>query len=388
MMGSASGKSDTIKMCIQAAAPRLLLMILVAFGLLFSQDLSHVVTVVNIEVPVRVFKGDTFVGHLTMADFEIEEDGQAQKIEAVYLINKTKIDRSEETKKYSPKLSTRRFILLFELDDYVPQIAEAIDFFFAKVIDVGDNLEVVTPMKSYHLKGESLKKLSRRSISDQLTEKVKKDIRLAAMPLKSALRDLDMWLTGSPEGRSPGDLREILERIRDWKSLDEKKLLEFASALKKVEGQKNVFLFYQREAMKIPVGVDLEDLQRPVFFDAGKMKRAFADSSCAIHFLYVTITLQQRTDVTTMRPEDVEIVEQSQDIYGAFRELARATGGFSESSANPASSFKRAVEASENYYLLYYTPTNTKPDGKFRDIKVRVKGGGYRVLHRAGYVAQ
>jgi hypothetical protein len=45
------------------------------------------------------------------------------------------------------------------------------------------------------------------------------------------------------------------------------------------------------------------------------------------------------------------------------------------------------VEASENYYLLYYRPQAYRADGRFRTIKVRVKGRSYRVLHRSGYLA-
>jgi hypothetical protein len=41
----------------------------------------------------------------------------------------------------------------------------------------------------------------------------------------------------------------------------------------------------------------------------------------------------------------------------------------------------------ENYYLLYFKPRDLKPDGKFHEITVKVKGGGYRVTHRAGYFA-
>jgi hypothetical protein len=41
----------------------------------------------------------------------------------------------------------------------------------------------------------------------------------------------------------------------------------------------------------------------------------------------------------------------------------------------------------ENYYLLYYTPKDYKPDGKFRSIEVKVKGKSYSITHRAGYIA-
>lgn len=48
---------------------------------------------------------------------------------------------------------------------------------------------------------------------------------------------------------------------------------------------------------------------------------------------------------------------------------------------------KSAVEASENYYLLYYTPVDYRPDGRFRKVTVKVRNGAYRVSHRLGYIA-
>jgi hypothetical protein len=79
--------------------------------------------------------------------------------------------------------------------------------------------------------------------------------------------------------------------------------------------------------------------------------------------------------------------EQSEDLYSAFSEMAQATGGLSTSSANPEFLFQKAGEASENYYLVYYTPQNYLADGKFKNIQVRVKGKSYRIAHRSGYFA-
>ena len=81
------------------------------------------------------------------------------------------------------------------------------------------------------------------------------------------------------------------------------------------------------------------------------------------------------------------MVEQSEDIFAPFREMARATGGFSDSSNNIAAIMKSAVEAAENYYLLYYTPIGYEADGEFHQIEVRVKSGNYRISHRLGYIA-
>ncbi len=67
----------------------LLISFLLIFGSpFFAQDIQHQVGVVNIEVPVRVFKGSTFIDDLAIDDFEIYEDNILQKIEAVYLIKK------------------------------------------------------------------------------------------------------------------------------------------------------------------------------------------------------------------------------------------------------------------------------------------------------------
>ena len=63
------------------------------------------------------------------------------------------------------------------------------------------------------------------------------------------------------------------------------------------------------------------------------------------------------------------------------------TLGIVDSSANVAASFKKASDASENYYLLYYSPINYVSDGKFKEIKIKVKGQRYKISHRAGYIA-
>ena len=67
--------------------------------------------------------------------------------------------------------------------------------------------------------------------------------------------------------------------------------------------------------------------------------------------------------------------------------MAASTGGVSVSSANPAASLKKAAETTSNYYLLYYRPKDYRPDGGFRKIEVKLRGRGYRIMHRAGYIA-
>jgi hypothetical protein len=123
-----------------------------------------------------------------------------------------------------------------------------------------------------------------------------------------------------------------------------------------------------------------EFYKRELTFDPELIKNAFADAAVSVHFLFLT----PAPDVV----QGVRLEEQSDDVYAAFREIARASGGFVESSANPAMLMKSAVEASESYYLIYYSPQKYVRDGTFREIKVRVKNSDLRLVHRLGYFAR
>lgn len=394
------------------------------FGLsVFSQQVAEQAVVINIEVPVRVFQGGMFVEDLTIDDFEILEEGIPQRIEAVYLIKKRTVERSEEKTRFVPS-TDRIFFLFFEISEYTPEIGEAIDYFHEKVLVPGDNLIIVTPMNTYRLRNRVMEFQSKRELSGQLKELLRKEALMGNAEYRGAVQDLiglaksiSAGSPGGPEnhaaqldeytlsgyGRMPLEKQlmkylNTLERIRKLRRVDQRKLLEFAKFLKKETGQKYVYMVYQREYIpQIEPSIlnryvaqyqdkphilrglysMSETSRRDISFDVNLVKQAYADSSIAIHFLFLTPAIKH--------VQGVYFQERSEDIFGAFREMADATGGFVDSSSNPASSFKRAVDASENYYLLYYLPQKYKKDGRFREIEVRVKEKKCRVVHRMGY---
>lgn len=307
-----------------------------------AQELQHAVTVVNIEVPVRVFRRDVFVDGLGLGDFEVYEDGKLQSIEAVYRIRKTDIEKKEEAgRAYTPDVS-RRFVLVFELHEYLVKVGEALDEFFDRVIAPGDQLHVVTPAKTYNFKVEAFTRMPKRKMADQLKGILKKDLSLGNSDYRSMMKGLEeiFALEIEPDIKQSMYM-EVARVLRDLKSMDEQRL------------------------------------------------QAFADSSISVHFLFVTDKpgMHDNLSVGRMTPLRVELKDQSDSIYRAFQDVARATGGISDSSANPVAAFRKAAAASENYYLIYYSPSDYRPDGKFRQIEVRVKGRNYRVAHRAGYYA-
>jgi VWFA-related protein len=71
-----------------------------------------------------------------------------------------------------------------------------------------------------------------------------------------------------------------------------------------------------------------------------------------------------------------------------LRTLADATDGIPVMNSNDiVGGLQRVVDDLASYYLLGYYSTNTKLDGKFRNIKVRVKRPGVDVRARRGYRA-
>ncbi|MBM3294711.1 MAG: hypothetical protein FJY82_09325 [Candidatus Aminicenantes bacterium] len=379
-------------------------LILAAAAAAFGQQLAHEVRVVNIEVPVRVYKGGAFIDTLKIEDFEVYENGARQTVDAVYLVRKRSVERREGAPGQNPSLG-RTFILLFEMAEYQAELERSLAFFFDSVLLPGDDLIVFTPMRSYAMKKETLARLTRAQAKDQLLGKLRRDILHGSSEYLNQVRELGRIMGGeaSVEEKLMA-YRQALERLENLRWVDERGLLDFARLLKSREGQKVAFLFYQKEVVP---KINFRDLmtrmnepettfsymelfdfhRRDVGFNVEAVKRAFSDSSVSIHFLFITKPPVLRTDITDPNPTGMDLVEQSEDIYSAFREVAAATGGLSESSSRADTAFRRAVEAAETYYLVYYKPAEYKADGSFRRIAVKLKSPGLSISHRAGYFA-
>jgi VWFA-related protein len=70
----------------------------------------------------------------------------------------------------------------------------------------------------------------------------------------------------------------------------------------------------------------------------------------------------------------------------SLQSLAEETGGFSSVNANnPAGFFDRIVRANSTYYVLGYYPPSHPRDGRFHKIEVRMKRPGLKVSARKGY---
>jgi hypothetical protein len=389
----------------------------------FPQQIAEESLVVNIEVPVRVYSGNLFVDDLTIDDFKVYEDGKSQRIQAVYLVNERNIARKDERKRFSPN-TDRNFYLFFEIAEYDPRIREAIEYFLNNVIYPGDELMVISPTSSYRLRSKALELKSRDEIVNQLIGILRKDTLLGSTEYRNMLKELTELaasIAASLEQRdsfftkesasildahdwAPGEkllrYEYLIGRVEEMRYVSQEKMIEFAQLLKEKTGQKYVFLFYQNEYIpqidpkiltqymslyqdrpniEMTISGIMDFYKREISFDVEKVKEVYADQSISIHFLFIA--------------RDFEIIpgvifqERSEDVFSAFREMADATGGYIESSMRADWLLKRAVEASKQYYLVYYSPENYTRDGKFKNIRVETPGKKYRISHRKGYIA-
>ncbi|MFC2158788.1 hypothetical protein ACFLT9_13225 [Acidobacteriota bacterium] len=403
-----------------------------AFTIVPQQVLEEAV-VINIEVPVRVFDGDRFIDNLTINDFELLEDGVPQNIEAVYLVKKRSIERSEENKRFAPK-TMRSFYLFFEISEYTSRVGDAVNYLIQNVLFPGDQLFIVTPMKTYRLRAQALEVKSREQIVNQLKGLLRKDTEIGSSEYRDILDELtgtaaaltalvarneqyanllenarETTEIGEPNEDNPiisvdeqlVRYEQLLFRLENIRKMDQSQLLNFADILKDEEGQRYVFLFYEREFIPqiesrilnqyramyqnspniLQTLSNLFDFyRRPSTVNVDLVKKRYADSSISIHFLFLSPPPRNTYGVTMM--------EHSEDVYSVFKEMAQATGGFSDTSARADILFQKALTASENYYLLYYTPSEYKEDGEFNRIEVRLKNNDLRVVHRLGYFSK
>ncbi len=360
------------------------------------------ITVRNVSVPVRVFDGDRFVDNLTLDDFEVLEDGKPQKVMALYLTRKAKVERMEG-RDYMP-YSGRSFYFIFQLYENHPRIIEALEYFFTNIYLPEDQLVVMTPLKVYELNKDLVANNPKDTVVEYIQGTIRKDTLMAAQQYNSLMKDLIRNAQGVARGDVTSALsqyRQNLMKLEQVTAQDERRLVGFASQLKRLDGQKNVFYFCQSEfrpkLRPMVLSSLLEQFQdipntygelQELFtfyhkesnLDVDRITQIFADSSILFNFIFIN-----------KRPEggggSIQMQEQSEDVFGAFSRIARSTGGVVENSQNLAAALEKSAALAESYYLLYYSPENYRKDGKYKNITIKIKGKKYTIFHRLGYMA-
>jgi len=133
----------------------------------------------------------------------------------------------------------------------------------------------------------------------------------------------------------------------------------------------------------------------PNLIEFKDVKAAARRANAAIYFVdtrgltgmpaYMTAAFGPPPDTRDMGAMFMDRLDASQ----GSESLAIDTGGFTVKNTNDlAAGIQRITEESRNYYVLGYRPTNTKQDGRWRKIKVKLPGHKkIKIRARAGYFA-
>jgi hypothetical protein len=371
---------------------------------------------VAIPVVVRVFDGKQLVTGLALNDFEILENGIPRPVEALYFVDKNAIERREGERDYKPDVS-RKFYFLFQLFEYHPKLAEAIQYLFNQELLPGDSLQIQTPMKTYRLSAAAFANKSKNALAEEMTNIVKKDITQGSLAYNSLLNELKRNVRAISGSNPTEDLetdadtqefgielllvhyKETLAKMEAMRQIDIDKFIHLSQALKNQGGQKFVFFIYQREYRPELSTTVIQQLMsnnqeyphvldgiqeafmsyaRNISQSTQQLGESFADSSAHFDLIFMNKAPVQIAGIV-MR-------EQSEDIFKAFSAVAQATGGIVNTSQNPATGIENALKTSNKYYLLYFTPSSEAKQGIFRNIKIKVKDKDYTVVNRLGYI--
>jgi len=363
-----------------------------------------------VEIPVRVYNDGGFVDSLTEDDFIVNENGEQQKIEAVYLVDRNRIKKTVGKQDINPTVS-RNFILVFQAREYTSKIGDALEYFFNNVLLPGDQLTLMTPLRPYGFSRAVLATAGKKELIAKADTVLKRDIAIAATNYFIILDDMKdtivkmgggnivkdqnciLGVTGNDVKTYLSKYRQHLENLEKLQPLTEPLLLKFANALKTQKGRNLIYLFYRQEYRPIPnrnvldtMGqaaclnfdkVELFESERiKESIDTGKVINAFSDASTTVHFLFITEKTGQNSEIP--------MKNHSEDMYNTLSKIARETNGIVESSAAPLAALKKAVENSKNYYLVCYKKNQPHTPGEFKKIEVRLKQGNYKILHSIG----
>jgi hypothetical protein len=380
-----------------------------------KEQLQEEVTVLAVEVPVRVLQKGRAVRNLTREDFEIFENGIKQEITAFEVVSR-KIaaprEISTEELKIPPK--KRLFLLIFNIFDYDKNVGEGIDYFFEDIFSPGDKIIVLTegqllninigktiPETVIHLK-ETLKKY--KALSTGNIYKAYKELRYQADRLNRPL-DKDLY---RPIVTFYNNYKRIWKEYR--KRFINPDLEVYKSIIKRIrliEADKWALCFQQREMF-------------PKLRNEGRIERIIREYIDTPSYS-PTITAQQRNiramqielmktmDVTGDIPietikslfmqanitfhlillksvrtnlvaKDFELVEVSQDFEDLYKQISFSTGGSTTFSNKVVEALQEAAESEDFHYMLVYQP-KTDPMKESRKVEVKVNRLGVDLIY-------
>jgi hypothetical protein len=375
-----------------------------------QEILKEKVSVVNVEVPVRVFLDGAPLTGLSKGEFRLSEGGAEQDING-FIVRRKKI--SVENIALRPDAGAppaRYFVLVFRIIEYNDQMRDGVRYIFEHLLRQQDKQLVMVNERTL-LMTPDLELEKRREILDQMLaeEAVRAQQRLEQYFL-SVQRDLDQTRLRTLLERDSSfyapRITEFLTRYLDtWNEFKEKylvpdldKFYHFARHLEQVREEKWVLSFFQIEMfphMKISgqIRQEIEALISSLLTDRpedalharimeGLLARIDRELNAADTFpseeigkMLVKVDTTYHSFIMGVQREafsgDLEFKKVASDIENSLREITRRSGGEVYFSGDIGSSLRAVEEREDVYYVLTYEPRDPERRGK---VKVQLDG--------------
>ncbi len=423
---------------MEASKYFLLVGLLLAFLLSFSdasatpqEKLQEKVSVVNIEVPLRVYSQGKPRAGLQKSDFRLFASGREIEINGFYEVHKKLEITPAEQQLVEGRAEPRLFLLIFNISDYNLDMKKALETLFHKIIRPGDRVMVLS--NSFFFGDRIIRDTSAE------VEKINTILKLEARKIRASLfsiensvvhmaENLQEELQQQVEGlnlfiMSQIDPAEFYSRMRRFYDLYLRYLKEFrtiylnldvdqyasmAEYLRRQKLEKWVLNFYQygvfpklkssgllgrfiqRQTASMESGLGdqaqeigrmfqdlLLDVETELFAggerpqtDLGKL---FLDSQATFHTVLMN-------PVDRRNLADFEYVPIGLKSENLLRDITDLTGGKTVRT-NLAEEFFRQIAGSEDiYYVLTYAPDETLPKNR-QKIRIEVNREGCRLIY-------
>ncbi len=384
-----------------------------------EKKIKEEVSVLNIEVPVRVFLKNKLVDNLTKNDFSLIVNGKEREIIHFDTIRK-QIETQEMVLEKDKEFPPRYFVLAVNITNFDTKVKKGVEQIIERMVRKNDAMLIFINKKSLTISNFQDKNTAKEKIFDLISQEsveAKKKMLLYFKQLEGEINwtkfQMDLRQLAGGHGKAGGvDLKTDIYSVSDfltkyltiWKDYknkylipDVKTYLMFSKHLQKIPVEKWVISLYQQELFprivmkgdlmrsiqaliyKWQQSTDMEilafsrnisklineirkELNISKGFPTEEITKIFTKVGATFHSIFID----------TMMPtfsKDMEYKRISTDLENNLRSLTKKTGGELITSKNLEVAIDKIVKKQDIFYILTYVPNDGE---KIEKLQIKV----------------